>query len=156
LNSTHKIDPPFYADDPIQTCHKIVRWKEFLEFPEEIEISKEAMDLIQKLLCDAEDRLKSLSDIKKHPFFKGIDWENLSTSQAPFIPNLKDDFDHTYFDEFSEDKTFDARISTDGKKHRNLFSNENHVFCGYTFNRNPNEPKKKKDNKQLQQIFSEE
>eukprot|EP01080_Neovahlkampfia_damariscottae_P007023 gene7023-11188_t len=148
--------PPFYADDPVQTCHKIVRWKEFLEFPDEIDISKNAMDLIQKLLCDASDRIKNINDLKKHPFFEGIDWDDIQSTQSPFIPNLKDEFDHSYFDEFSEDQAFDTQITTHGKKHRNLFSNENHVFCGYTFNRNPNQPKKTKQNKQLQQIFSEE
>ena len=97
-----------------------------------------------------------MNDLKKHPFFEGIDWNDIQSTQSPFIPNLKDEFDHSYFDEFSEDQTFDIQITTDGKKHRNLFSNENHVFCGYTFNRNPNQPKNKKEKKQLQQIFSEE
>lgn len=47
--------PPFYADDPIQTCHKIVRWKEFLEFPDDVQISIEAEDLIRKYILSGKE-----------------------------------------------------------------------------------------------------
>lgn len=141
--------PPFYADDPQETCRKIVRWREFLDFPEDIKLSDNAIDLIKKLLCDAKDRFKDLSDIKNHPFFNGIDWKDIHKEQAPFIPNLKDEFDHSYFDKLGDDKNFEVNVSTEGKKHRNLFSNENHVFYGYTFNK----PKEKKETKSLESIF---
>jgi serine/threonine protein kinase len=42
--------PPFYAENLMQTCYKIVRWKEFLQFPDDIKISKEAEDLIRRLV----------------------------------------------------------------------------------------------------------
>jgi serine/threonine kinase 38 len=31
--------PPFYSDDPLTTCRKIVNWRMFLKFPEEIHVS---------------------------------------------------------------------------------------------------------------------
>jgi serine/threonine kinase 38 len=31
--------PPFYSDDPLTTCRKIVNWRLFLKFPQEIAIS---------------------------------------------------------------------------------------------------------------------
>jgi hypothetical protein len=31
--------PPFYSDDPLTTCRKIVNWRMFLKFPEEIQVS---------------------------------------------------------------------------------------------------------------------
>ena len=36
-------------------------------------------DLIQKLCCAPKDRLGrvNIDEIKKHPFFEGIDWNNL-------------------------------------------------------------------------------
>ena len=49
--------PPFYSDDPLTTCRKIVNWRMFLKFPEEISISPAAKDLIQRLMCDVDDRL---------------------------------------------------------------------------------------------------
>jgi serine/threonine kinase 38 len=30
--------PPFYSDDPLTTCRKIVNWRMFLKFPEEIQV----------------------------------------------------------------------------------------------------------------------
>jgi serine/threonine kinase 38 len=101
--------PPFYAEDPIKTCQKIVRWKHFLEFPEDVVVSKSAVDLLQSLLCDAVTRIGTRSggidEIKQHPFFNGIDWDNVRSQEAPFIPDLKSDVDTAYFDEFGEPST---------------------------------------------------
>ncbi|KAJ9564931.1 hypothetical protein OSB04_000897 [Centaurea solstitialis] len=51
--------PPFYSDDPMSTCRKIVNWKMHLKFPEEAKLSLEAKDLISKLLCNVNQRLGS-------------------------------------------------------------------------------------------------
>ncbi|KAL3328564.1 hypothetical protein AABB24_035948 [Solanum stoloniferum] len=51
--------PPFYSDDPMSTCRKIVNWKSHLKFPEEAKLSSEAEDLIGKLLCHVTQRLGS-------------------------------------------------------------------------------------------------
>ena len=40
--------PPFYADDPMATCRKIVNWRKTLVFPDESNLSEEAEDLIRK------------------------------------------------------------------------------------------------------------
>jgi serine/threonine protein kinase len=95
--------PPFYADDPIKTCQKIVRWKHFLEFPEDVDVSEAAVDLLKSLLCDASERIGQTGgakDIKKHPFFANVDFNTIRQQQAPFVPNLSDDLDTKYFDEF--------------------------------------------------------
>ena len=44
--------PPFYSDEPMQTCRKIVHWKLHLKFPSEVPLSRNARDLIERLLCD--------------------------------------------------------------------------------------------------------
>ncbi|RYR25047.1 hypothetical protein Ahy_B02g058682 isoform B [Arachis hypogaea] len=51
--------PPFYSDDPMTTCRKIVNWRSHLKFPEEARLSREAKDLICKLLCNVNHRLGS-------------------------------------------------------------------------------------------------
>jgi serine/threonine kinase 38 len=48
--------PPFYSEDPMSTCRKIVNWKKFLKFPEKPRISPEAKDFVCSLLCDVEHR----------------------------------------------------------------------------------------------------
>ena len=57
--------PPFYADDPMSTCRKIVNWRKTLVFPDEANLSEEAEDLIRKLICDASERL-NWEQIKAH------------------------------------------------------------------------------------------
>lgn len=49
--------PPFFSDDPLTTCRKIVNWRLFLKFPDEIKISPAAHDLISRLMCDVDERL---------------------------------------------------------------------------------------------------
>lgn len=55
--NTHTGYPPFYSDDPLTTCRKIVNWRMFLKFPDEIAINPACKDLIQRLMCDVDDRL---------------------------------------------------------------------------------------------------
>jgi hypothetical protein len=47
------------ADEPMQTCRKIVNWRQYLRFPEEVAVPPMARDLIIRLLCDVEQRLGS-------------------------------------------------------------------------------------------------
>ena len=49
--------PPFYSEEPMSTCRKIVHWRQHLRFPPELPISPEARDLIQRLLCEVDQRL---------------------------------------------------------------------------------------------------
>ncbi|GER35399.1 protein kinase [Striga asiatica] len=71
--------PPFYSDDPMTTCRKIVHWRNHLKFPEDAKLSLEAKDLICRLLCDVEHRLGTggAAQIKAHPWFMGIEWDKL-------------------------------------------------------------------------------
>jgi len=47
---------------------------------------------VRRLVCEREERLgyKSVDDIKKHPFFKGIDWANIrnSTCSVAQVPHV--------------------------------------------------------------------
>jgi serine/threonine protein kinase len=124
--------PPFYSDNPMQTCHQIVRFKEFLEFPDDIPLTEDAMDLIEKLLCDQSERI-GFEQIKRHPFFAGIDWNNIQSQQAPFRPKLSSEADTAYFDNFESIDMY--KTIRDNKKFANMRSDENHVFYGYTFNK---------------------
>ncbi|MQL81071.1 hypothetical protein Taro_013524 [Colocasia esculenta] len=61
--------PPFYSEDPMSTCRKIVNWRTHLKFPEEAKLSAEAKDVVCKLLCNVEQRLgtKGAHEIKCEP-----------------------------------------------------------------------------------------
>lgn len=98
--------PPFYGDDPIVTCRKILCWRETLHFPPEAAIAAHAESLIRKLLCDRDERLGRYdsAEIQAHPFFDGVEWNELREANAPFVPEIEHDGDTKYFDEFSEEE----------------------------------------------------
>lgn len=61
-----------------------------MQIPSDAKISKESIDIIKKLMCDVDKRIgyTGADEIKAHPFFKGIDWNNISKMKAPFIPDV--------------------------------------------------------------------
>jgi serine/threonine kinase 38 len=52
----------------MMTCRKIVNWRMFLAFPDDAKLPPTARDLIQRLLCDVDDRLGThgADEIKVH------------------------------------------------------------------------------------------
>ena len=46
--------------------------------------------------------INGTEEIKSHQFFKGLDWENILNLKAPFIPELKNEYDTHYFDNFEK------------------------------------------------------
>ena len=97
---------PFCDEETNNVCYKILNSQDYLLFPSEIKLSKEAKDLIKQMINDSDKRLgkKGAGEIKSHPFFKGIDWENIRTTmKPPFIPKLDNDYDTKYFEENFEE-----------------------------------------------------
>ncbi len=58
---------------------------------EEDELSPEAHDLVTKLLIiDPKKRLgyNGAEEVKQHPFFKGINWDQLYNEEPPITPDV--------------------------------------------------------------------
>ncbi len=100
--------PPFFSKTSTETCRKILNWKNTFYIPEEADISNEAYDILIKLINDVEYRLggNGAEQVKNHPFFKGVDWNNIKKQKPPFIPQLDSDYDTKYFDDFKENEPF--------------------------------------------------
>jgi serine/threonine kinase 38 len=100
--------PPFFSENPSETCQKIVNWKKYFTIPLDANLSLEADNLIRRFVTLPECRLgiNGADEIKKHPFFRGINWENLKKTKASFIPELNSEWDTRYFDTFEETDPF--------------------------------------------------
>jgi len=85
--------PPFYADEPMQTCRKIVNWPETLVFPPEATapLSPQCVDFVKRLMCSVSSRLgrnDGLAEIRTHPWLATVQWEQLRSMPAPFVPDI--------------------------------------------------------------------
>ncbi len=85
-------------------------------------LKSDTKNLLKGLLTlDPKKRLgygpKGAENIKKHPFFKGINWKNLAQRKVtpPCIPELSDDEDLKYFDKaFTEEPIDDEEEKEEG------------------------------------------
>lgn len=126
--------PPFYSDDPMSTCRKIVNWRTHLKFPEEAKLSPEAKDLITKLLCNVNQRLGSrgADEIKAHCWFRGVEWDKLYQMEAAFIPEVNGELDTQNFEKFEEPESQTQTSSKTGPW-RKMLSSKDLNFVGYTY-----------------------
>ncbi|KAJ6852024.1 serine/threonine-protein kinase tricorner-like [Iris pallida] len=126
--------PPFYSDEPMTTCRKIVNWRTHLKFPEEAKLSAEAKDLVSKLLCNVDQRLgtNGANEIKAHPWFEGVEWDRLYEMEAAFIPEVTDELDTQNFEKFEESGNPIQPSSRPGPW-RKMLSSKDLNFVGYTY-----------------------
>ncbi|KAL9049246.1 MAG: hypothetical protein Q9162_007321 [Coniocarpon cinnabarinum] len=125
--------PPFCAEESTDTYRKIVDWPRHLHFPPD-----------QKLITDADKRLGTLgggTEIKQHPFFRGVVWDDLRRIRAPFEPKLTSAVDTQYFpvDEIPQQDT-DAVIRARDEAAAAAAGDEgaaemDYPFAGYTYKR---------------------
>ncbi|KAJ7992712.1 hypothetical protein DPEC_G00281520 [Dallia pectoralis] len=126
-------ESPFPGDDEEEVFDSIVndevRYPRFL--------STEAIGIMRRLLRrNPERRLgsgeKDAEDVKKQPFFRGVDWEALMQRRAPppFIPNIGGNEDVSNFD---EEFTAEAPALTPPRERRTLSRKDQDCFKDFDY-----------------------
>ncbi|EGN93017.1 RIM15, response regulator receiver [Serpula lacrymans var. lacrymans S7.3] len=92
--------PPFHAETPEKVFENILSGQ--IEWHEDwVEFSDEARDFMQRLMTiDVGTRLgaNGAEEVRAHPFFEGIEWDKVTTTEAAFIPQVTDPESTDYFD----------------------------------------------------------
>lgn len=119
--------PPFWDQSPIRLYEQIVSGR--LRFPQTM--SGAAQNIIS-LLCKTNptERLGYISGgsgrVKSHPFFEGIDWDDLlyHRIKGPIIPRVDHPADTGNFEEYPDPETKHQNLYTDDlkKRYESLFS----------------------------------
>jgi len=122
---------PFCSKETSEVRYKVLNWKKYLKIPFKPKISREAEDLIMKLINNSNERLglRDSEEIKSHPFIKGLDWDNIRNTKEPFIPKLKSDYDNSYFETYKIKEPFYPPMKKRPKR-------KDIKYMGYTYKEN--------------------
>ena len=128
--------PPFCSETATDTYKKIMLWKDTLTFPPEVPISEAAKTTILKFCCDAENRVKTIDDIRAAPFFKlgnnEVDWQHIRERPAAIPVEVKSIDDTSNFDDFPD---VDLEIPAAANPSPTAPPTKDWVFINYTFKR---------------------
>lgn len=125
---------PFNDDSP-EKIFKNIKNKN-MKWPKAIEesLSKEACSLIKSLMdYDPNKRLGSngIEEIKSHPFFKDLDWNNIRSMKPPFVPCVQNEIDTTFF---ADDKKFNVKELQEIQNDMGSFSHNFQDFDSTVYN----------------------
>lgn len=125
-------DTPFYAEGLVGTYGKIMDHKNSLSFPDDVELSPSARDIICRFLTDRSQRLgsKGVGEIKAHRFFKDDNWsfDTIKDCPAPKVPELSADDDTSNFDDVDCDES-----QTENFPVPKAFTGDHLSFIGFTY-----------------------
>jgi protein-serine/threonine kinase len=95
---------------------------------------------IFRLICDSGDRLGAIGgahEIKSHPFFRGVQWDQLRRIRAPFEPKLQSNIDTQNFpiDEIPQTDNSAALRAQTAAQGDDVNTEMSLPFIGYTYKR---------------------
>nr|XP_048316870.1 serine/threonine-protein kinase greatwall isoform X2 [Myodes glareolus] len=89
--------PPFNDETPQQVFQNIL--KRDIPWPEgEEKLSDDAQSAMEMLLTIDDTKRAGMKELKHHPLFSEVDWENLQHQTMPFVPQPDDETDTSYFE----------------------------------------------------------
>ncbi|XP_066243655.1 serine/threonine-protein kinase greatwall isoform X1 [Saccopteryx leptura] len=89
--------PPFNDETPQQVFQNIL--KRDIPWPEgEEKLSDGAQSAVEIFLTIDDTKRAGMKELKHHPLFSDVDWENLQHQSMPFIPQPDGETDTSYFE----------------------------------------------------------
>ncbi|WEJ92851.1 serine/threonine-protein kinase dbf2 [Yamadazyma tenuis] len=142
--------PPFSGSKQEETYYNLKHWEKTLRRPQTKDgryvFSDRTWQLITKLITKPSLRFKNFSQIKKMHYFSDMNWDTLRQKTPPFTPQLDNEEDAGYFDDFEDEESM--------MKYKDVFERQNYNekllmgskklknsnFIGFTFKHksNPN------------------
>ncbi|KAF8308628.1 kinase-like protein [Clavulina sp. PMI_390] len=141
--------PPFSGGSPEETWANLKNWKEVLRRPhydrEEdliFNLTDIAWDAIERLITSEALRYGTMTAVREHPFFRGVPWTTLRSTDPPFVPSLDGDEDTGYYDDFGNPEDM-AKYAEVREKAKNVDAVREKddvigrgVWVGFTFGKN--------------------
>lgn len=102
--------PPFSGSKQDETYYNLKHWKSALRRPQTRDgrfvFSDRTWALITKLIASPSSRMRNFKQVQAQPYFNDIrDWEHLRTKTPPFTPQLDNEEDAGYFDDFEDEES---------------------------------------------------
>ncbi|XP_040844029.1 serine/threonine-protein kinase greatwall isoform X2 [Ochotona curzoniae] len=89
--------PPFNDETPQQVFQNIL--KRDIPWPEgEEKLSEQAQSAVDILLTIDSSKRAGMRELKLHPLFSDVDWENVQHQAMPFVPQPDGETDTSYFE----------------------------------------------------------
>lgn len=115
--------PPFSGSKQDETYHNLKHWKTALRRPQTKDgryvFSDRTWNLIIKLIASPSTRLKNFKQVQQMSYFNDIkDWNNLRERTPPFTPQLDNEEDAGYFDDFEDEEMM--------MKYKDVFARQEH------------------------------
>ncbi|EPX72743.1 AGC/NDR protein kinase Sid2 [Schizosaccharomyces octosporus yFS286] len=144
--------PPFSGSNVNETWSNLKNWKKCFQRPHyddprdlEFNWKDEAWDFVTHCITSPAYRYRSLNQVKQHPYFAQIKWENVRESyRPPFIPDLNSEIDAGYFDDFTNENDMSKYKEVHDKqaaiaRMSNTFNKpKRNAFIGFTFKHQKN------------------
>ncbi|CCD25904.2 serine/threonine-protein kinase DBF2 NDAI_0G01280 [Naumovozyma dairenensis CBS 421] len=112
---------PFSGSTTNETYENLRQWKRTLRRPRldngRPAFSDRTWDFITRLIADPLNRLRSFEHVKRMAYFADIDFNTLRQISPPFIPQLDNEVDAGYFDDFTNE--------ADMAKYADVFKRQN-------------------------------
>ncbi|OMJ24981.1 Serine/threonine-protein kinase sid2 [Smittium culicis] len=105
---------PFTGQNSDDVWRNVYHWEKYFSKPEfdsieaQQNFTDDMWDLITKLICHRDHRLCTLQEAQSHHFYSGYELAYMRDKfEPPFVPELENEIDTSYFDDFSNNQNLD-------------------------------------------------